>query len=122
MSINLGSENNHSTSQAVMEVIDSVYQYHDIHKVTMAIYLNLQKAFDTVDHSNLFFKMNIYIASAKPRIRGGLHRLMCPFTNYSVLCNADRELLRTYYTLTVYLLYCMNMKWLCTSQKRIRRI
>jgi len=58
MSINLGSENNHSTSQAVMKVIDSIYQYHDddIHKVSMVYIQTYKKAFDTVDHSNLFLK------------------------------------------------------------------
>jgi len=64
--------------------------------------------------------MNIYIASAKPRIGGGLHRLVCPFTNYSVLFNADqlkhdRELYRTYCTLTVYLLHEYEMAMYITK-------
>ena len=43
----------HSTSQAVMEVLDYIYQHSDCQEVTMGIYLDLQKAFDTVNHTIL---------------------------------------------------------------------
>jgi len=33
-----------------MEVVDKIYQYCDNREVTMGIYLDLQKAFDTVNH------------------------------------------------------------------------
>ena len=33
-----------------MEVIDSIYQYCDNNEITIGIYLDLQKAFDTVKH------------------------------------------------------------------------
>jgi len=51
-----GFRKNHSTSQAVMEVLDNIYQHCDNQEVTMGIYLDLQKAFDTVNHSILVKK------------------------------------------------------------------
>ena len=45
-----GFRKNHSTSQAVMEVVDKIYQYCDNREVTTGIFLDLQKAFDTVNH------------------------------------------------------------------------
>ena len=41
-----GFRKNYSTSQAVMEVVDSIYQSWDNHEITMGIFLDLQKAFD----------------------------------------------------------------------------
>ena len=34
-----------------MEVLDNIYEHCDNHEITMGIYLDLQKAFDTVNHS-----------------------------------------------------------------------
>ena len=55
-----GFRKNYSTTQAVMEVLDNIYQHWDNHEVTMGIYLDLQKAFDTVNHSILLQKLDIY--------------------------------------------------------------
>jgi len=43
-----------------MEVLDNIYQYCDNHEITMGIYLELQKAFDTVNHTILLQKLAIY--------------------------------------------------------------
>ena len=48
-----GFRKNYSTSQAVMEVVDSIYQSWDNHEITMGIFLDLQKAFDTVNYNVL---------------------------------------------------------------------
>jgi len=45
-----GFRKNYSTSQAVIEVLDNIYQSCDNSETTMEIYLDLQKAFDTVNH------------------------------------------------------------------------
>ena len=55
-----GFRKNHSTTQAVMEVIDNIYEQRDKHKISMGIYLDLKKAFDTVNHSILLKKLDIY--------------------------------------------------------------
>jgi len=43
-----------------MEVVDKIYQYCDNREVTMGIYLDLQKAFDTVNHPILIEKLATY--------------------------------------------------------------
>jgi len=55
-----GFRKNYSTAQAVMEVLDNIYQYCDNHEITMGIYLDLHKAFDTVNHTILLQKLAIY--------------------------------------------------------------
>jgi len=44
---------NYSTSQAVMEVVDSIHQSRDSHEIMMGIFLDIQNAFDTIDHLEL---------------------------------------------------------------------
>ena len=53
-----GFRKNYSTSQAVMEVVDSIYQSWDNHEITMGIFLDLQKAFDTVNYNVLLKRLN----------------------------------------------------------------
>ena len=55
-----GFRKNYSTVQAVMEVIDNIYQHCDNNEITMGIFIDLQKAFDTVNHQILLHKLNNY--------------------------------------------------------------
>ena len=43
-----------------MEVVDSIYQSWDNHDITMGIFLDLQKAFDTVNYNALLKKLELY--------------------------------------------------------------
>jgi len=52
-----GFRKNYSTTLALIEVIDSIYSHIDKHEFTIGIYLDLQKAFDSVNHKILFKKL-----------------------------------------------------------------
>jgi len=62
-----GFRRHHSTSLALIDVIDNIYSHLDNKEYVLGIYLDLKKAFDTVDHSILLWKLNYY------GIRGVVH-------------------------------------------------
>ena len=62
-----GFRKKHSTSLALIEVIDNIYKQLDEQNFVIGVYFDLQKAFDTVDHKILLDKMYRY------GIRGNLH-------------------------------------------------
>jgi len=43
----------HSTSIALIDMIDNIYHNMDMKNATIIVFLNLQKAFETVDHEIL---------------------------------------------------------------------
>jgi len=47
----------HSTTLALIDVVDQIYQHLDNRDMILGIYLDLQKAFDTVDHNILLAKL-----------------------------------------------------------------
>ena len=53
-----GFRKSHSTELAALELIDSIYQNLDQGKTSIAIFLDLSKAFDTIDHKILFNKLH----------------------------------------------------------------
>jgi len=85
-----GFRKNYSTSQAVMEVLDNIYQSCDNSETTIGIYLDLQKAFDTVNHSILLQKLEIY------GVRGIIQKWFKSYLSnrkqYTVLSNHESEL------------------------------
>jgi len=50
----------HSTSIALIDMIDNIYDNMDKKNTTIGVFLDLQKAFDTVDHEILLYKMYLY--------------------------------------------------------------
>jgi len=50
----------HFTSLVLIDVLDDIYQQLDNGNIVIAIYVDLQKAFDTVDHSILLAKLYNY--------------------------------------------------------------
>ena len=50
----------HSTELAALEITDKIYEDLDNKKLPLAIYLDLSKAFDTIDHSILLYKLRYY--------------------------------------------------------------
>ena len=80
-----GFRKNHSTSLALLEVVDNCYKQLDENNIILGIYLDLQKAFDTVDHSILLHKLYYY------GIRGTtydwLKSYLCNREQYTVVNN-----------------------------------
>ena len=68
-----GFRQKYSTVLALIDAIDDIYSHLENKNFVMGIYLDLQKAFDTVDHSILLWKLNNY------GIRGVVHSW---FTSY----------------------------------------
>ena len=56
-----GFKKKHSTELAALELIDKIILDLDKGKIPINIYLDLSKAFDTLDHSILLHKLNHYI-------------------------------------------------------------
>ena len=69
MNISLGSIKEDSTTQALVDITDRIKFAIDKNELTCGIFLDLTKAFDTVDHNILLQKMYNY------GIRGNIHNL-----------------------------------------------
>ena len=54
-----GFRKNHSTVQAVIKVLDNIYEHCDSHEITAGICVDLQKTFDTVNNTILLKNLNI---------------------------------------------------------------
>ena len=49
-----------STSSAILDFLTDIYEAKRTHMVTECIYVDYQKAFDTINHNILFKKMELY--------------------------------------------------------------
>ena len=56
----------HSTEFASIELVDRISQYMDSGKLPLSIFLDLSKAFDTLDHSIWLSKLKFYCVSNTP--------------------------------------------------------
>ena len=55
-----GFRKGHSTDHALIKLIGSIYDSFNQNKYTLVVFIDLSKAFDTVDHNILIDKLNSY--------------------------------------------------------------
>ena len=55
-----GFRKSHSTSHAIITLVDKVSRALDTGKFIVGVFLDLKKAFDTVDHTILLKKLHVY--------------------------------------------------------------
>ena len=53
-------QTSHSTEHAILLLVNQLYQSFDESKFTLGIFIDLSKAFDTVDHKILTKKLQLY--------------------------------------------------------------
>ena len=68
-----GFRKNHSTNHALISLVESIKKEIDNQKFVYGIFIDLQKAFDTVDHDVLIQKLNYY------GVRGIANHWFCSF-------------------------------------------
>ena len=74
----MGLEKKDPTMSALCSILDFIYKQLDKNKKVMAVFVDLTKAFDCVDHEVLLQKLEAY------GLRGTCHKLL---KNY--LCNRN---------------------------------
>ena len=55
-----GFQTGHSTEHAIAQLVDKIYKAFEKNKYTLGVFIDLSKAFDTVDHAMLLKKLEIY--------------------------------------------------------------
>ena len=60
IAVSLGLGKNHSTTLSLIHLVNKISSAIDRHEITAGVFLDLSKAFDTLDHEILFAKLEHY--------------------------------------------------------------
>ena len=55
-----GFQAGHSTDHAIIQLVDQIYENFEENKYTLGVFIDLSKAFDTVDHKTLLSQLETY--------------------------------------------------------------
>ena len=88
----------HSTETTTLELIDTLLQTLDKKDIRISIFLDLSKAFDTIDHNSLYIKLRHYGINGVP-----LNWLINYLTGREQFVKLDDEISNTLPISTVFL-------------------
>jgi len=88
-----GFRQNHSTALALIDVVDRIYKYLDHNETVIGLYLDLQKAFDTVNHKILLQKLNNYGVRGIGLVLDWLNSYLSGRKQFTTVNNCDSEII-----------------------------